>query len=66
MLRPWMLIFIQTTARVLQRRQPVKNVKTNYTDKQNTLEIPKISISVPIVFATAPTKILLQKTLIWE
>lgn len=30
-----------------------KGVKTNYTDKQNTLEIPKISISVPIVFATS-------------
>jgi LPXTG-site transpeptidase (sortase) family protein len=31
----------------------VADVKTSYTDKQNTLEIPKISISVPIVFATS-------------
>ncbi len=30
-----------------------KDVKTTYTDKQNTLEIPKISLSVPIVFATS-------------
>ena len=33
--------------------QPALVVKTKYTDKQNTLEIPKISISVPIVFATS-------------
>jgi LPXTG-site transpeptidase (sortase) family protein len=26
-------------------------VKTSYTEKQNTLEIPKISISVPIIFS---------------
>ena len=33
--------------------QPVviKEVKTNYTDKQNTLEIPKLSLVLPIVFA---------------
>ena len=31
--------------------QIIKEVKTNYTDKQNTLEIPKISISVPIIFS---------------
>lgn len=36
--------------------QTIKNVKTNYTDKQNTLEIPKISISVPIVFATSTSE----------
>jgi len=33
--------------------QPIKNVETNYTDKQNTLEISKLSLSVPIVFATS-------------
>jgi LPXTG-site transpeptidase (sortase) family protein len=33
--------------------QAIKNIKINYTDKQNTLEIPKISLSVPIVFATS-------------
>lgn len=32
-------------------REPINEVKTTYTDKQNTLEIPKISISVPIVFS---------------
>lgn len=30
--------------------QVLKEVKTNYTDKQNTLEIPKLSLSVPIIF----------------
>ena len=38
-------------------------VKTNYTDKQNTLEIPKISISVPIVFADSTDKATLAKDL---
>lgn len=36
--------------------QYIKNVETSYTDKQNTLEVPKISISVPIVFATSADK----------
>jgi len=31
----------------------IKDVKTSYTDKQNTLEIPKLSISVPIIFSTS-------------
>jgi len=29
----------------------VKNVKTTYTDKQNTLEVPKLSLSVSIIFS---------------
>lgn len=33
--------------------QDITGVKTTYTDKQNTLEISKISLSVPIVFATS-------------
>jgi len=34
-----------------------------YTDKQNTLEIPKISISVPIIFANSADKESLAKDL---
>jgi len=43
--------------------QAIKDVKTNYTDKQNTLEIPKISISVPIIFADSTNKDSLAKDL---
>lgn len=43
--------------------QPAKEVKTTYTDKQNTLEIPKISISVPIIFSNSADKALLMKDL---
>ncbi len=41
----------------------VQATKTNYTDKQNTIEIPKISISVPIIFATSTNKTALAKDL---
>jgi len=41
----------------------IKDVKTNYTDKQNTLEISKISISVPIIFSTSTDKTSLKKDL---
>ncbi len=41
----------------------VDSVKTVYTDKQNTLEIPKISISVPIVFSTSAEISALEKDL---
>jgi LPXTG-site transpeptidase (sortase) family protein len=40
-----------------------KEVKTTYTDKQNTLEIPKIAISVPIVFSVSSNKDLIMKDL---
>ncbi len=43
--------------------QPIQNIKTNYTDKQNTLEIPKISISVPIIFSASAEKNALVKDL---
>ena len=43
--------------------QNIKTAETNYTDKQNTLEIPKISISVPIIFATSTDKVSLAKNL---
>ena len=41
----------------------VADVKTSYTAKQNTLEIPKISISVPIIFADSTNKDSLAKDL---
>jgi len=43
--------------------QDIKNVKTIYTDKQNTLEIPKISISVPIIFSASANKDSITKDL---
>ena len=43
--------------------QEIKDVKTAYTDKQNTLEIPKISLTTPIVFATSTDKASLSKDL---
>ena len=43
--------------------QPAKEVKTTYTEKQNTLEIPKISISVPIIFSKSTEKAPLMKDL---
>lgn len=41
----------------------LKEVKTAYTDKQNTLEIPEISISVPIIFSSTTDNALLRKDL---
>lgn len=40
-----------------------ENVKTTYTDKTNTLEVPKISISVPIIFSTSTNKTSIMKDL---
>ncbi|MGA2417810.1 MAG: class E sortase [Candidatus Staskawiczbacteria bacterium] len=40
-----------------------KNVTTNYTDKQNTLEVPKLSLFLPIVFADSTDKSSLMKDL---
>lgn len=42
-----------TTLPVEVRPVVIENIKTSYTDKQNTLEIPKLSLSVPIVFPTS-------------
>jgi LPXTG-site transpeptidase (sortase) family protein len=42
---------------------PIKDIKTNYTDLQNTLEIPKIKISVPIIFATSSNANVIHKQL---
>jgi len=44
--------------------QPIaETIKTNFTDKQNTLEIPKISISVPIIFSKSADKAVITKDL---
>lgn len=43
--------------------QPSASIQTNYTDKQNTLEVPKISLSVPIIFADSTDKESLAKNL---
>lgn len=43
--------------------QALKEVKTAYTEKQNTLEIPKLSISVPIIFSNSADKTSLTKDL---
>ena len=43
--------------------QAITTAKVNFTDLQNTLEIPKIKISVPIVFATSTDKEALAKDL---
>ncbi len=53
----------QETAAINGDSQTALNVKTTYTDKQNTLEIPKISISVPIVFTNETDPVLLRKEL---
>src|SRR3989339_718071 len=39
------------------------NVRTTYTDKQNTLEIPKLSLSTPIIFSASTEKNVLEKDL---
>lgn len=46
-----------------QTGQTLKQVKTTYTDKQNTLEIPKISASIPIIFSKSADKTSLAKDL---
>ncbi|MCX6720228.1 MAG: class E sortase [Candidatus Staskawiczbacteria bacterium] len=49
--------------KVSMQAQPAIVASVNYTSKQNTLEIPKIGISVPIVFATSADKNSLTKDL---
>lgn len=43
--------------------ETIKNIKTNYTAKQNILEIPKISIEAPIIFSTSTDKASLERDL---
>lgn len=43
--------------------QSTQTAKVNYTDKQSTIEIPKISISVPIIFSNSTEKAALMKDL---
>jgi sortase A len=55
--------FYPNHSQAVTASQPIKNVEASYTDKQSTLEIPKISLSVPIVFATSTDKTSLAKDL---
>ena len=41
----------------------IKDVKTSYTDEANTLEVPKLGLSLPIIFATSTDKTSLMKDL---
>ena len=43
--------------------EPIKNPKTSYTDKNKTLEIPKLNLSVPIIFSESTDNDLLKKDL---
>jgi LPXTG-site transpeptidase (sortase) family protein len=43
--------------------QEIKEIKTFYTDKQSAIEIPKISISVPIIFSQNADKTSIMKDL---
>lgn len=43
--------------------QTIENIVINYTDKQNTLEIPKIAVSLPIIFSTTTDKNVLMNDL---
>ena len=43
--------------------QTIAQAKINFTEKQNTLEIPKINISVPIIFSTSTDKNKITKDL---
>ena len=52
-----------TTTTTNTTSQSIKDVKTNYTENQNTLEIPKLSISVPIIFSVNANKDSLTKDL---
>jgi LPXTG-site transpeptidase (sortase) family protein len=52
-----------TSARNNDQTKKIKNVKTTYTAKQNTLEVPELSLSLPIIFATSAEKSSLEKDL---
>lgn len=43
--------------------QLLKPVKTVYTDKQNTLELPSLSLTLPIIFSKNPDKAVITKDL---
>ena len=53
----------ETTGVAQSLKNAPKKVETNYTDKQNTLEISKLSISVPIIFSTSTDKTSIMKDL---
>jgi len=43
--------------------QTASTIKTTYTDKQNTIEIPKINITAPIIFSQSTNKASLMEDL---
>lgn len=43
--------------------QPLKVATTRYTDKQNTLELPSLSLSLPIIFSKTAEKSAITKDL---
>ena len=43
--------------------QTITEIKTAYTEKQNTLEVPKLGIEVPIIFSQSADKSLITKDL---
>jgi LPXTG-site transpeptidase (sortase) family protein len=43
--------------------QAIAEIKTAYTEKQNTLEVPKLGIEVPIIFSQSTDKSLIMKDL---
>ncbi|MEI7424502.1 MAG: sortase [Candidatus Staskawiczbacteria bacterium] len=53
----------QNSNKIVTAPKQLKEAKTTYTEKQNTLEIPKISLSVPIIFATSTEQTAIMKNL---
>lgn len=52
-----------SVAEKVAEKPAVKEVKTAYTDKQNTLEVPSLGLSVPIIFADSTNTSALMKDL---
>jgi LPXTG-site transpeptidase (sortase) family protein len=48
---------------VKEEKPAVTEIKTTYTDKQNTIEIPKINMTAPIVFSQSNNKASITKDL---
>ncbi len=55
--------FFPNHSQQVQLTQALSEVKTVYTDKQNVLEIPKISVETPIIFSTSSEKNSITKDL---
>lgn len=53
----------QNNAIITTTEKSIKTAETTYTEKQNTLEVPKIGISVPIIFSKSAEKDSITKDL---